>query len=137
MAKINRATRIALVTGEMRDCISAAGARAQLTSQQSAEAHGCSTARSLLTIRTDLRLLELDSPAMTPPADYSHAFRRSWWRRIMSGPLEKAGGCGPCSDWRADAAALALVWNRLIRLFQLHQMELSIEAPCEGGDHRG
>ncbi|KAL1267307.1 hypothetical protein QQF64_032670 [Cirrhinus molitorella] len=74
MAKINRATRIALVTGEMRDCISAAGARAQLNSQQSAEAHGCSTARSLLTIRPDLWLLTIESPALTSPADYSHAF---------------------------------------------------------------
>ncbi|RXN17416.1 hypothetical protein ROHU_026926 [Labeo rohita] len=130
MAKINRATRIALVTGEMRDCISAAGARAQLNSQQSAEAHGCSTARSLLTIRPDLWLFTIESPALTSPADYSHAFPSFVVKRhrerscgesrlllIMFGLESRRSGSGSGVE-QVDSP------------FQLHQMELSNEDPC-------
>lgn len=123
MAKINRATRIALVTGDMRDCISAASAKAA----QFATVHW-----GAWMLYHPSRPLGFDGISCT---DIS----REWFtniraKDITSDHLEKGRLSWSGSERRAGAAAL--VWNRLIRLFNFIRWNCPMELCVKGRPQR-
>lgn len=117
MAKINRATRIALVTGDMRDCISAASAKAA----QFATVHW-----GAWMLYHPSRPLGFDGISCT---DIS----REWFTNIRAKDitrdhLEKGRSIMFGEESRRSGSGVEQVDSP----FQLHQMELSNGAPRKG-----